>query len=1838
MGLCKKNCFKFTGNSIVFLMLTLLSCVFYNVQAQVNVSKNNQLQEVKLQLKWKHQFQFAGYYVAQTKGFYAAENLKVDILQGGLNKSATDIVAANQAQYGIGDSEILLDFAKGKPFVVISALFQHSPYILLSRDDSHIQAPSDLIGKRVMLGDNQGAEEFKAIIKNEGIALGNINIVTHSWNLQDLIDRKVDAISAYITAEPNYLRAQGIKPGILHSTNYGVDFYGDTLFTTRQEVQTHPKRVDAFLRATQKGWAYALNHKAEVADLILNMDGVRERGITREILLNEARDMEPLILSDLIEIGHINPGHWQHIANELAKLGLVKQDLDLTGFIYQPIKPSPTFSKKTLLIASFLGLIALSILAIWTFKTRQRMRISAQKLKIETARRQQTEMELVEAQSRVNEMFKSTAAGIAIADTNGRYVMANNAYCEMLQYSESELKTTDFYALTPPEDRLNNAQKVQQLLDGEINSITVEKRHVKKDGEIIWVRASVTPMHSATGEITNIISVCENIDKQKALADKLKRSEELLQLASHLAHMGGWDLELKNRQMTWSDEVSILHDMQPGHSVTLEEASNMIAPQWRDLLKTSLDECIATGKPYDLEFQKVTAKNRSIWVRSVAQAVRNEAGEIVRIQGAFQDISNYKKLEIFNQKQSLILEKIASGVSLKAVLEQCVQLIENQYPTLICMVNLLDESGRYLKTGTSKSLPAEYVKAIDGVEIGPAVGSCGTAAFEQREVIVSDIATDALWQNYKQFALKHNLLACWSLPVFSSKGLVIGTFAAYSTQIATPLKEEIELIRSISKTIGIAIEKDKSSEQIRLLQSAISRLNDIVLITEAESINQTGPVTVFVNDAFEQRTGYRRDEIIGKSPRMLQGPKTDKVELKRIHDALENWQPVRAELINYKKNGEEFWIDLDIVPINNAAGLYTHWVAVERDITKRKATELETTRLNRALRMLSACNDRLVRIKDETQLIHEICQLAVEVGGYSMAWVGYAQHDAHKSIIPAGSFGSEGDFLNQLNLGWAENNPRGLGPGGKTIRGGKTITVDELAKDPTYPALKEATQEGYLSLVCLPLLNDGRCFGFLAMYKKVALNITTEELKLLEDMADDLSFGILSIRAKAEQERLQAAVMQVASSVSMTTNNQFFEQLVQNMVTASDADAGFIALLMPDEQLQARTTVAIADNKLIENFTYDVGSSPCNHLLRSEHFMLSNASVECFPSQTMLSLGMKDYIGQRLVNSRGKIIGMIFVMKRDIFKQDVFTVSTLKIFATRAAAEIERQDYDRHLSEQASLLDKAQDAIIVRDMDYRIRFWNKGAERLYGWTAEEALGQSIVDLTYLNPADFFESDEKLLKTGEYSNEVIQKRKDKTRLFAEVRWSLVKDDKGQPLSVLCINTDITQRKAAAEEIQYMAFYDALTNLPNRLLLQERLKHALTSSIRNNRYGAILFIDIDNFKTINDTMGHAAGDILLQNIAKRLLENIRDSDTVSRLGGDEFIIMLEELSTDLTEAAVQTKLVGEKLIQLFQEPFDVGNQKYYSSPSIGITLFKDDNQSVTDLLKQADLAMYQAKAAGRNALRFYDPQMQATVSRRVEIEADLRDALKNNEFLLHYQPQMDSAGQCIGAEALLRWNNAIKGMISPAQFIPLAEETRLILPIGEWVLKTACEALVKWEKMPEMANLQLAVNVSVHQFRLTNFVEQVLAIVQSTGANPARLKLELTESLFVENVEDIIAKMTALKAQGIAFSLDDFGTGYSSLSYLKRLPLDQLKIDQSFIRDVLTDTHDATIARSIITLGQNLGLAVIAEGVELLEQKEFLLSEGCHFYQGYYFSRPLPMSELENFIKNKKIHQK
>ena len=450
---------------------------------------------------------------------------------------------------------------------------------------------------------------------------------------------------------------------------------------------------------------------------------------------------------------------------------------------------------------------------------------------------------------------------------------------------------------------------------------------------------------------------------------------------------------------------------------------------------------------------------------------------------------------------------------------------------------------------------------------------------------------------------------------------------------------------------------------------------------------------------------------------------------------------------------------------------------------------------------------------------------------------------------------------------------------------------------------------------------------------------------------------------------------------------------------------------------------------------------------------------------------------------------------------------------------------------------------------------------------------------------------------------------------------------------CVWRDITDRKQAEEMAYSLAYFDPLTGLPNRRLLLDRLQQSMAASSRSGKYRALLYLDLDHFKNLNDTLGHEVGDRLLVEVAQRLRTCVREGDTVARLGGDEFVVLVQQLDESLEAAVAQAGTVGEKIVARLSAPCDLGALVYQGTTSVGIALFVGQGVSIDELLKRADLAMYQAKAGGRNAVHFFEPAIQARITFRAAMESELRHAVDRCELVLHYQPQVDPQGNCVGVEALLRWDNPLRGRVPPLDFIPLAEETGLILPIGDWVLGEACRTLRAWQGHALTARLGIAVNVSARQFRQADFVQAVRKHLDATGIAPGLLKLEITESMLVDDIEQTIATMLALKAMGVTFSLDDFGTGYSSLYYVKRLPLDQIKIDQSFVRDILVDPNDAAICRAVIAMGRSLGLLTLAEGVEAPEQWAFLASEQCDGAQGYLYARPMPEDELLEWLRQR-----
>jgi diguanylate cyclase (GGDEF)-like protein/PAS domain S-box-containing protein len=566
----------------------------------------------------------------------------------------------------------------------------------------------------------------------------------------------------------------------------------------------------------------------------------------------------------------------------------------------------------------------------------------------------------------------------------------------------------------------------------------------------------------------------------------------------------------------------------------------------------------------------------------------------------------------------------------------------------------------------------------------------------------------------------------------------------------------------------------------------------------------------------------------------------------------------------------------------------------------------------------------------------------------------------------------------------------------------------------------------------------------------------------------------------------------------------------------------------------------------------------------------------------------------------------------------------------------------RHKSqEQLRLLESSiarlNDIVIIteagpfREPGPRIVFVNEAFERRTGYTPEEVLGRTPRLLqgpaTQRTELDHIRTAMEQWQPARV--DLINYKKSGEAFWVDLEVSPVWDAARKLTHWVAVGRDITERKTAEEKIQYLAFYDPLTRLPNRQLLLDRLQRALSDHDRPHE-GALMFIDLDNFKVLNDTLGHQKGDQLLQQVAERLRSCVARGDTVARLGGDEFVILLENSGHKPLQPAEGARIVSDRILAKLGEPYVLSGHLHHSTCSIGVTLFGRAPWSVSELLKQADLAMYQAKNAGRNTVRFFDPEMQATVTANATLATDLRQAWREGQFLIDYQPQVGADGRMTGVEALLRWRHPNREMVPPAHFISTAEETSLIIPIGHWVLEQACAQLAQWAGNPQRSHLSIAVNVSVRQFRDPDFVDQVMTAIANSGIAPHKLKLELTESLLADGIEVTVAKMGSLKAMGVTLSLDDFGMGYSSLSYLKRLPLDQLKIDREFVKDILTDANDAAIARTIIGLAQSLGLGVIAEGVETQAQRAFLAQQGCYEYQGYLFCKPLPIDELEAFM--------
>ena len=884
-------------------------------------------------------------------------------------------------------------------------------------------------------------------------------------------------------------------------------------------------------------------------------------------------------------------------------------------------------------------------------------------------------------------------------------------------------------------------------------------------------------------------------------------------------------------------------------------------------------------------------------------------------------------------------------------------------------------------------------------------------------------------------------------------------------------------------------------------------------------------------------------------------------------------------------------------------------VGTNKDITTRKVAEENEQRLSRAFRLLSQCDSVLVHADDQAELLAKICKLTVEIGGHLMAWVGFAQNGAGGPVLALAHAGVEDGYL-ELACVVGDCAPDRQEPVAAAIRSAATVVIQNVSATVQTASWGDAARaRGYRSCVALPLVVKGDVLGAFAIYSSELHAFNQHEVELLEQLAADLAYGIQTLRSRREHQEAQIVLKRESEkNQALLRNGSDGIHILDADGFLLEASDSFCSMLGYRREVMIGMHVsewdAILTREQIAGMLERQFVRRTRYQFETRHRRIDGTTFDVEVSSVSIELDG----GAVLFNS-----------SRDITER-------------KAAEESLRESEERFRAviEQSPIgVAFARDGIIVDANAVYLRMFG------YDNAAEVRDRKLLEQIVYRRRSDL--GDRGALANGadhvEGAYETVGLRKDGSEFPVYVSAKRLEFKDGP--STIAFLIDITRQKMSEEEIRRLAFFDHLTELPNRRLLNDRLQQALLSSERTGRRGALLFIDLDDFKSLNDTLGHAAGDALLQEVARRLKSCLRETDSIARMGGDEFVVILEDLSDQSAAAARQTEAICEKLLAVLDRRYELFSDEYQCTASIGATLFCGREGPGVDLIKQADIAMYEAKRAGRKNLRFFDPKMQDAVNAQAALAGELRRAVEKGEFELHFQVQVDSSHRPFGAEALLRWHHPVRGVVLPANFIDVAESTDLIIPIGQWVLETACAQLRSWARAAETRDLSLCVNVSAKQFHKAEFVGTVRALVRRYAVNPKRLVLELTESSLLRDTEETIATMNALRDIGVQFSLDDFGTGYSSLQYLKRLPLHQLKIDRSFVRDIAVDTSDLSIVQTIIAMARSLNLQVIAEGVETQEQCRLLLNMGCDEFQGFLFGKPVSIDQFNAALKSSTV---
>ncbi|MDO8702747.1 MAG: EAL domain-containing protein [Undibacterium sp.] len=936
-------------------------------------------------------------------------------------------------------------------------------------------------------------------------------------------------------------------------------------------------------------------------------------------------------------------------------------------------------------------------------------------------------------------------------------------------------------------------------------------------------------------------------------------------------------------------------------------------------------------------------------------------------------------------------------------------------------------------------------------------------------------------------------------------------------------------------------------------------------------------------------------------------------------------------------------------PITVPAGLdhsMMGWLAVTQeklagvDAERKRAVE-RGERLTQLYNALSQCNQAIVRSTNQAELFDKICSDTVSFGGMKMAWIGLIDPQT-KLLSPVAAFGDGLDYLQDRIISMDGDSQLGKGPSGIAAREDRPYWCQDFQHHTvTTPWHAFGVMYGWAASAALPLHRNGVVIGSFNLYAS-AVDFFDEEVRnLLLEMAMDIDFALNRFDLEIERQRsqkMEALRVFMLERISSTMPlNKIFLDVVRNLETIIPGCVCTILLLDQDgRHMRIGAAPGLPDfyNDAISGLSVGEGIGSCGNTMHTGmRTIVENIATHPYWAQfkgLAEQAGLSSCWSEPIQSSNRKILGSFAIYQRTVSVPDRIHIQLLEMAAHFIAIAIERKQSEISLRKLSQAVEQSPNVIIITDTDANIEYVNAAFEKVNGKKLSEVVGTKSSFLQS-GKTEHFTFDEMwtYLKQGEsWRGELLDIHEDGSEHVDLVLISPVRDEAGVVTHYLSIQEDITEKKRAEERIQYLAHYDALTGLPNRALFDERAKYALSLAKRNQQSLAVIFLNLDHFKDINDSLGHNLGDAILIEVAKRLLFAVRENDIVSRLGGDEFILLLPG------DDDLGTETVLQKLVQIISHPYQIGQLELNVTASMGIAIYPEDGTDLEALSRNADVAMYRTKLEGRNGYRFFTREMQARSVHHLELLNALRHAVERNQLQVVYQPQVSIlSGQVVGAEALLRWQHPQLGAISPAEFIPIAEESGLILPIGEWVLRTAVQQVKAWHDQG-LTSLTVAVNLSAVQFRHRDLPDLVTRILDEAGLASRYLELELTEGVAMFDPQGAIAVMNNLHERGVRMSIDDFGTGYSSLNYLKKFKVYKLKIDQSFVRDISSDPEDKAIVGAVIGIAKSLGLQTIAEGVETAEQLEFLREQGCDEIQGYYFSKPLPAMQFQAFLSERR----